>query len=306
VIGRDGRAKRTVDIEVGGSPMIHDMSLTDRHVIFYDLPVTFDVARAVEMAVPRPLRGAGERILAALLGRVPFPQSISSALTGRTLASSSLPYSWNRNYPARVGVMPRDGGASDVRWFDVKPCYVFHPLNAYEDGDSIVIDLIRHEKVFDADVIGPDETPATLDRWTIDLDAGCVREARLDDRPQEFPRVDERRTGLRHRYGYTIGLEAADGSPPSDTILKHDFTNGGSVTRSFGAGKQVSEFVFEPASATSVEDDGVLMGFVYDPAAARSDLMLLDADTLETVASIHLPDRVPAGFHGNWIPAALR
>jgi carotenoid cleavage dioxygenase len=64
--------------------------------------------------------------------------------------------------------------------------------------------------------------------------------------------------------------------------------------------------VFEPASASSAEDDGVLMGFVYDPAAARSDLMLLDAGTLETVASIHLPDRVPAGFHGNWIPAALR
>ncbi|MCV7107868.1 carotenoid oxygenase family protein [Mycolicibacterium chitae] len=48
----------------------------------------------------------------------------------------------------------------------------------------------------------------------------------------------------------------------------------------------------------------VLIGFVYDRATGRSDLAILDAETLGTVASIHLPHRVPAGFHGNWVPAA--
>jgi carotenoid cleavage oxygenase len=70
----------------------------------------------------------------------------------------------------------------------------------------------------------------------------------------------------------------------------------------FGKGRQVSEFVFVPNSPGAAEDDGVLMGFVYDLATNRTDLTLLDADSLETVAAIHLPTRVPAGFHGNWVP----
>jgi carotenoid cleavage dioxygenase len=87
-------------------------------------------------------------------------------------------------------------------------------------------------------------------------------------------------------------------------LLKRDFVTGSTRARAFGRGKQLSEFVFEPSSTTAAEDEGVLMGFVYDQAAARSDLVLLDAGTLETLANIHLPDRVPAGFHGNWVSAA--
>ena len=51
------------------------------------------------------------------------------------------------------------------------------------------------------------------------------------------------------------------------------------------------------------EGDGVVMGYVHDRPTGRSDLVLLDAQTLEDVAAVHLPGRVPAGFHGNWAPA---
>ena len=103
--------------------------------------------------------------------------------------------------------MPRDGDNSDVRWFDVEPCYVFHPMNAYDDGDTIVLDVVRHPKMFATENLGPNEGPPTLDRWTVDLADGKVRESRVDDRGQEFPRVDERLVGKRHRYGYapTVG-----------------------------------------------------------------------------------------------------
>src|SRR5205823_4454961 len=127
-----------------------------------------------------------------------------------------LPYNWNPNYPARVGVLPRDGSAADVRWFDVEPCYVYHAVNAYEDGDSIVLDLVRHDRTFDTDLTGPEGVP-TLDRWTVDLAAGKVREERLDDRGQEFPRMDERLVGRRHRYGYTVAGTSAN--RPTDTLL---------------------------------------------------------------------------------------
>ena len=120
--------------------------------------------------------------------------------------------------------MPREGGNADVRWFDVEPCCVFHPMNAYDEGDTIVLDVVRHPKMFDNDHLGPNEGPPTLDRWTVDLADGKVRESRFDDRGQEFPRVDERLVGKRHRYGYapTVG-EAFTGA---GDLLKHDFAGG--------------------------------------------------------------------------------
>jgi carotenoid cleavage dioxygenase len=71
----------------------------------------------------------------------------------------------------------------------------------------------------------------------------------------------------------------------------------------FGSGEVLSEFAFQPSSADAAEDDGVLMGYVYDAVSDRSELTILDAQTLEDIASIKLPHRVPGGFHGNWVPA---
>jgi carotenoid cleavage dioxygenase len=300
VIGADGVARRTVDIEVTGSPMMHDFSLTERHVVFYDLPVTFDTAQAAEMSVPRGLRLPARLLLSALIGRVRIPDPITARTPTGNSADRRFPYSWNPRYPARVGVMPREGGSADVRWFDVEPCYVFHPMNAYDDGETVVLDVVRHPKMFDTDHLGPNEGPPTLDRWTVDLIDGKVRESRIDDRGQEFPRVDERLVGKRHRYGYapTVG----EGTKGEEALLKHDLVGDDSRVRAFGAGKALGEFVFHPSSPEAAEDDGVLMGYVYDRATDRSELAILDAQTLEDVAAVKLPHRVPAGFHGNWVP----
>lgn len=302
VIGVDGRARRTVDIEVSGSPMMHDFSLTERHVVFYDLPVTFDAAQAAAMSMPWALRLPARLLLSALIGRVRIPDPIAARQPAIKGADRRLPYSWNPNYPARVGVMPREGASADVRWFDVEPCYVFHPLNAYDEGETVVLDVVRHPKMFDTDHLGPNEGLPTLDRWVVDLADGKVRETRIDDHGQEFPRVDERVVGKRHRYGYAPAID--EGLAGQSTLYKHDFIGGGTVNRSFGAGKALGEFVFHPSSADSAEDDGVLMGYVYDKRTDRSALAILDAQTLEDVASINLPHRVPSGFHGNWIPSA--
>ena len=154
VIDPEGRVRRTVDVELGASPMLHDMSLTERYAVIYDLPVTFNMDLAA--------------------------------------AGVNFPYAWDPDYQARIGLLPREGTADDVRWFEVDQCYVFHPLNAYDEGDRVVLDVVRHPRMFDKNRLGPDEGRPTLDRWTVDLVAGKVLEERLDDRGQEFPRVDER------------------------------------------------------------------------------------------------------------------
>jgi carotenoid cleavage dioxygenase len=320
VLTREARIRRMVDIEVTGSPMMHDFSLTENYVILYDLPFTFDaslVTRDMPAWAGRPTRS----VLSRVVGRMPIPERIVTAATrlGSRLSTSGLgiPYSWNPDYPARIGVLPRTGGPDAIRWFDIEPCFVCHPLNAYErpagNGTGaetgIVLDVVRHPRMFATSSV-PGEGGSTLDRWTIDLASGKVTQDRLDDHHQEFPRRDERVEGRPHRYGYAIGLGATDEiddpsarGPNFDTLLKHDLHAGRTATRVFDPAKTLGEFTFVPHATDAAEDDGVLMGYVHDAHTDRSDLLLLDAQTLDTVATIHLPVRVPGGFHGNWLPA---
>jgi carotenoid cleavage dioxygenase len=309
IIGVDGRARHTVDIPVTGSPMMHDFSLTQNHVVIYDLPVIFDPVQGAEIIFPRALRTPLRLVLSALIGRVRVTDPITDMFGKCARGNANMPYSWDPTYPARIGVLPRQGSAHDIRWFDVAPCYVFHPLNAYEEADTIVLDVVRHPKMFDnvderTEHHGPNGGGPTLDRWTVDLTAGKVCETRLDDRPQEFPRIDERLLGRPHRYGYAMQAASGTAAIAVDAVLKHDLHRGHTTERRLGQHKQPGEFVFIPNSSDAAEDDGVLMGFVYDASTNCSDLVLLDAETLENIAAIHLPDRVPHGFHGNWSPSA--
>ncbi|MGH3837537.1 MAG: carotenoid oxygenase family protein, partial [Pseudonocardiaceae bacterium] len=309
IIGVDGRARHTVDVTVTGSPMMHDFSLTQNHVVFYDLPVTFDPVQGAGIVVPRALRAPARLVLSALIGRVRVPDPITAMLGKGVRGNANMPYSWDPAYPARIGVLPRQGGASDIRWFDVEPCYVFHPLNDYDKADTIVLDVVRHPKMFDSVLDGrrelceSNESATTLDRWIVDLTAGRVHHTRLDDHPQEFPRIDERLLGRPHRYGYAMQAACGTGAIAVDAVLKHDLHLGRTTVCRPGQHSQPGEFVFIPNSFETPEDDGVLMGFMYDATTNRSDLLLLDAATLDTIAAIHLPDRVPHGFHGNWAPS---
>lgn len=301
VIGVDGRLRHSIDIPLREQTMMHDFSLTEKYVIIYDLPVVLDFSGALHTLPAR----AAARWLSHFAARHAAPDFVLRAAMRASQrrgpqALGAFPYRWAPDRRAQIGVLPRDGAATDVRWFEVGPCYVFHPLNAYDDEDRIVLDVVRHASVFDAD---SDVIEArTLDRWTVDLTSGTVREDRLEDTAQEFPRVDERLVGKRHRYGYAVGY--APGTPgitTPDALLRHDLTTGHTDRVSFGYDSEPGEFVFVPSRPDAAEDDGVVMGFVYRRAENRSDLVLLDARTLEFVGAVHIPARVPHGFHGNWV-----
>jgi carotenoid cleavage oxygenase len=306
VTGVDGRVRRTVDIRLQAQTMMHDFSLTEHYVVLYDLPVALDFGERLNN---RPAKAVA-KMLAQFAERHAAPDFLlRAAMRGSErgsgpLEQSGVSYRWAPERPARVGVLPREGTAADIRWFDVQPCYVFHPLNAFDDDDRIVLDVVRYPSVF---TTAHDYVPETqsLDRWTVDLTAGKVTEQRFDDTAQEFPRVDERLVGRRHRYGYAVGYASdPDGAVAPNALLKHDVDDRSTRTVEFGPGCQPGEFVFAPAAPDAAEDDGVVMGFVYDRATDRSNLVLLDGQTLETVGAVHLPVRVPHGFHGNWVPSA--
>ncbi len=301
VLDTSGRIRRSVDITVHGSPMMHDFALTERHVVVLDLPVTFDLAAATA-DVPRLARPLVRGVLGRVVGRNPVPEPMIARVargSGGSDGSPSLPYRWNPDYPARIGVLPRDAEGDAIRWFEIDPCFVFHTLNAYDDGDTVVVDVVKHPRMFATVLDGPDEGPAVLSRFTLDLATGRAREDGVDQRSQEFPRHDERRTGRRHRYGWAVGF---DGGLTGDTVLRHDLDAGRTDVRRLGEGLEASEFCFVPTPGSTTEGDGVLLGYVFDRAAGRSHLRVLDAASLEDVAAVHLPGRVPAGFHGNWAP----
>jgi carotenoid cleavage dioxygenase len=197
-----------------------------------------------------------------------------------------------------------------VRWFDIEPCYVYHPLNAYSetrDGTEVlVLDVVRYSRMFDRDRRGPGESLPTLDRWTVNLATGVVSTERRDDRSQEFPRINESLLGGRHRYGYTIGIDGGfldrGASRMSSSLYKHDFATGSSEVASLDPDLVLGETSFVPNPRAVAEDDGILMGYGYHRGRDEGQLLLLDAQTLESMATVHLPRRVPMGFHGNWAP----
>ncbi len=265
VLDAEGRLVKSEEITVGGPTMVHDFAITGRHVIFMDLPVCFDLELA--------MRGV-------------------------------MPYRWSEDYPARVGVMPRGGSNADLRWLDVDPCYVFHPMNAYDDDKGrVVVDTARYESLWRDTAARFDA--AKLHRWILDPSTGSVVETALDDRTIEFPRVDERLTGSRHRFGYAVANPGGGVNQPATELVKYDLATGRSETHDFGSGRVPSEGVFAPASDSSGEDEGWVMSYVYDQRENASDFVVLDASRFAAppVAEVRLPQRVPYGFHGSWIAA---
>jgi carotenoid cleavage oxygenase len=316
VIDTHGRARRTVDIEVSGSPMMHDFSLTDKYVVLYDLPVTLDPMQVLPKKMPRWMQNPARLVAQSLVGQVRVPSPIVAMLNRNERPAYQLPYAWNARYPARIGVMPRDGDNRDVRWFEIEPCYVYHPLNAYSemrgDHEVLVLDVVRYDRMFDRDRRGPGGVTPKLDRWTINLATGAVTSERRDDRSQEFPRINETLLGSRHRFGYTVGLDGgfvdSGRTKMSTSLYKHDYTTGSSTVAPLDAELLIGEMSFVPRpdvdSAGTAEDDGILIGYGYHRGRDEGQLVLLDAQTCESVATVHLPQRVPMGFHGNWAPRA--
>ena len=273
VVDTDGRVSRTEELTFGGPAMVHDMALTERSVVAFDLPVLF---------------------------------SMEAAMAGK-----SLPYRWDPSYTPRVGVMPRSGSGADTTWIELdEACYVYHPLNAYDVDGRVIVDLVVHPRAFADEVGTPGQGEPTLQRWELDPVAGTCARTVISDRGQEFPRADARLATKRHRYGYTVGvpsLEALGGGGSADhVLLGHDLEAGTTVEHRFGPGRTPSEFVFVPAGPTAGENEGWLVGYVHDAATDTSSLEILDATdlTAEPVAVVELPVRVPQGFHGNWMPAA--
>jgi carotenoid cleavage dioxygenase len=255
--------------------MAHDFMLTRGHVLFPVMPLTTSVERAMQ----------GKPLLA-----------------------------WEADRRTHVGVMRRGASVDTMRWFDTDACHVFHVMNAWDDGDTIVAYVMQSGTAPGLpDAEGrpgdPEATAARLCRWTFDMtsdDTGFRREY-LDDLVAEFPRIDERFTGRRNRYGFytchSVARPRGDAeSVLFDSLACFDFVTGERRIHTLPPGDVFSEPVFVPRHADAQEGDGWLLAVAWREKENRSDLLVFDAQALDAapVAVARLPHRVPFGFHGNW------
>ena len=269
VVDAGGDLVRSEEIDLPAGVMIHDFVITDQHAIFLDAPAVFN---------------------------------LDAAMTGGPAIG------WQPENGCRIGVLPRAGTAADIAWYEVEPCFVFHFMNASADGDRITIDAARHSRLgMPGDLITEDATFPSLARFTVDTTRGTASWEQLDDRPIEFPRIDDRRAGLANRFGYCPSMALGDDIEVGvfDHLIRYDLQTGAAVAHDFGPGRAVGEAVFAPDPSSDGEDDGWLLSFVYDATEDRTDFVILDARDVagEPVATVHLPTRVPHGFHGSWVPA---
>jgi carotenoid cleavage dioxygenase len=260
VIAADGTVTRAPEpIPVDASYMIHDFVITPRYVVLFVAPAQFD---------------------------------LEALLTGK-----GPPLAWHGDQPVRIAVIPRAGSVADVRWIETDPFWAYHFANAYDDGDSVVVDFAK----FHSFALGPapDQTGA-ITRARIDVPAGTVKLDSYDDRVTEFPRIDDRLQTRRHRYFTVSGKTPGQSTGQFNVLLRVD-TETGTITEWDSGTKVFDEVVFAPAEGGETEQ-GYYVAFRTDVETLRSEWFVLDASDISAgpVATVELPHRVPNGLHGNW------
>jgi len=186
---------------------------------------------------------------------------------------------------------------------------LLHAMNAWEDGQRIHCELMEYPNapVFpNADGSSGRDAQAKLTRWTIDLAANTNRANReqIDDLHSEMPRVDQRFAGLPYRHGWYMANLRDTNPLMQDAIAHIDLKTGKRAVRMLDLGDAAGEPVFVPSSVSAPEGDGYIITLVYRAATNTSELLILNAQDIpgEPVAVLKLPRRVPAGFHGSFVP----
>lgn len=263
----DGRLLKRETFEAPYCSMIHDCIVTEHYIVIPVLPLTGSLPRA--------------------MGGKPV-------------------FAWEPEVGAHLAVIRRDTGVASLRWIEIPACYVFHVMNAFENGETIVADVMRYASapLFPkADGTKGENAAAYLTRWTIDLAAGSLSEVQLDDAAGEFPRFDERFAGMTYRHGWFVGQSLKPGDFRANLVVHVDLVDGTKKTWTVPPGDAIGEAVFVPAGPEAAEGQGWLTAVIYRQAQDVSEFVVFDAQKVEQgpIASAKVPRRVPFGFHGQWV-----
>jgi beta,beta-carotene 9',10'-dioxygenase len=270
---KTGRQSMVATIPVERPAYMHSFGMTERYLILAEFPLVVD-----------PLR--------LLFSGQPFIRN----------------YQWEPDRGVRFNVVEKEGGRL-VRTARSAAFFAFHHVNAFEEGDDVVVDIVANP---DAAVIDqlyldrlrsaePVAATGKLIRFRIGAGENVPGE-RLSEVPIEFPRFAYRRlAGRPYRYVYGAGNEVPDNF--IDNLVKLDLDQG-TASSWHEEGCYPGEPVFVAAPEGTNEDDGAILSVVLDTRKAASFLLILDASTFRELARADAPHHIPFGFHGNYLAEA--
>jgi len=273
VVDRSGQLVHYVPIPLPGPRLPHDMMFTQNWSILCDFPLFWD-----------------------------------EELLKRNVHVTRL----HEGLPSRVALIPRFGQPEDIRWFEADPTFVLHFINAYEEGDEVVLDGYFEEDPYPPPLdnaegyghmmayVDEHSFKPKLHRWRFNLADGTTREERLDDRILEFGMMNQSYLGQPYRYAYST--TSKPGWFLFNGFVKHDMVTGDSWPLELPEGVYGSEAPFAPRVGAVDEDDGYLVSFVTDENRGTSECILIDCKRFEEgpVCRIALPHKISSGTHAHW------
>ena len=274
-IGPDGQLRRAVPLKVEQPSYVHDFLVTERHLVFVLPPLYFD-----------------------------------AALGGETFLSQ---HRWDGDAPTRILVVDKNDLATQ-RVFEAPASFVFHFANAWEEPGTLHVDACLYP---DASIMFGEQSQVMWGRWeggspapeavslAVDLESGRVR-SEPRGLAAEFPCIDRRRTGRRHRY--VVSLAQLPGEPAAHPLLnavaRQDVETGLAQTWRYPASLIPEEHLFVPAGGDAPEGEGHVLGTALDVRSGATELWIFSAARLEDgpLATLRLPYALPLGLHGCFVP----
>jgi all-trans-8'-apo-beta-carotenal 15,15'-oxygenase len=272
---KKGETRGVAELTMPAAAMVHDFALTKTKAVFVIAPI--------------------------VLPRVPLGLVLGQASFGESL-----------RYRPELGVSVAvvDRATGEARWSKADPFMLFHTVNAWDDGDDVIVDVcaypdarIMHtiEDVMTGDT--PSPARAYVERLKL-ASSGRITRTRLSETALEFPRVAGRVLGKEH--GKVYGVAWPEGRPFISQPAVIDTVTGSARFAPLGPAEFAGECVPVSKAGAGSESDVWLLTLVLDGASRATELRVLDGSDVAAppVATVRLPHVVPFGFHGNWTSTA--
>ncbi|KZX59336.1 hypothetical protein A3709_13640 [Halioglobus sp. HI00S01] len=265
VFDKHARHKQSIQVEFPRKGIIHDLQITQNFIVIFYAPAFHSVEKA--------MRGED-------------------------------PFEWQPELGTKIIVIPRDG-VSPQMTFETEAFFSWHFCNGFERDGKIVIDYVWINSIpfTQAQGTGVEKQPRRMYRMTLDPKSSAVTNEQFSDVFCEFSRIDERLMGKDYRLGFATCTNRDWGDAHGYNCTgSFDFETGEVALWEYGPEANAGEPVHVPNPDSDREEDGWLMCYVHNPGEGPF-LSIIQAGNVAAgpVAKVHIPGRVPNGFHANWM-----